>query len=85
MKRLAFGFLLGMAAAGGVAWADGGWKDAWAIANYTGITGTQHGLTKREYFAAAAMQGILADGNLTKSDNIAQWAWAMADAMERTQ
>ena len=79
MKRIVLGFVLGMAAAGGVAWAAG-WGSEGAFAK----PGTP-GLTKREYFAAAAMQGILADGNLTKSDNIAQWAWAMADAMERTQ
>jgi hypothetical protein len=43
----------------------------------------QTGITTRDYFAAKAMQGIVADANqhylgVTK---IADWAYAQADAM----
>lgn len=43
-----------------------------------------HGLTKREYFAAMAMQGILSNKGLIDTDN---WKWVaessayMADAL----
>ena len=44
---------------------------------------SERGLTKREYFAAMAMQGMLSAHNpvFTKISDIAQGAYAMADAM----
>lgn len=38
-----------------------------------------HGLTKREYFAAIAMQGLLAEGHYSKF--IAEKSCAMADLL----
>jgi hypothetical protein len=46
--------------------------------------GAYEGMTLRDYFAAKAMQGILASGNLPKSvqyDELASVAYKMADAM----
>lgn len=44
--------------------------------------GLSPGLTKREYFAAMAMQGMLADSKFDGPANvIARLAFAMADAM----
>lgn len=43
--------------------------------------GSQPGLTKREYFAAMALQGLLADGtNAFESEEI-RYAVAFADAL----
>lgn len=39
------------------------------------------GATLRDYFAAAAMQGICASGPMIADDVIAQEAYAIADAM----
>ena len=42
------------------------------------------GLTKREYFAAMAMQGMCAHSSLTKIlayENIAEWSVKQADAL----
>jgi hypothetical protein len=44
----------------------------------------QTGITRREYFAAKAMQGMLASGNLPKTmpdADLAECAYALADAM----
>jgi len=44
----------------------------------------QTGITRREYFAAKAMQGLLASGNLPKTmpdADLAECAYALADAM----
>ena len=44
------------------------------------------GMTLRDYFAAKAMQGLLADeayGN--EQDSTASWCYAMADAMLRAR
>ena len=44
----------------------------------------QIGITRREYFAAKAMQGLLASGNLPKTmpdADLAECAYALADAM----
>jgi len=43
----------------------------------------QEGLTKREYFAGLAMQGMMANQNLTSTENdtIAKWSVDMADAL----
>jgi len=41
-----------------------------------------HGLMIRDYFAAAALQGILAGSELViKPEVIAEWAYSQADAM----
>lgn len=42
---------------------------------------SEGGLTVRDYFAAAAMQGICASGPMIADDVIAQEAYAIADAM----
>lgn len=40
------------------------------------------GMTLRDYFAAHAMQGILADPDLAIGcDKVAEWAYTQADAM----
>jgi hypothetical protein len=44
----------------------------------------QTGISRREYFAARAMQGLLASGNLPKTmpdADLAECAYALADAM----
>lgn len=44
----------------------------------------QRGMTLRDYFAAKAMQGMFASGNLPKSvqdDELSSVAYQMADAM----
>lgn len=41
------------------------------------------GLTKREYFAGMALQGILARGAPMPSDEVVEWAYLCADAMIR--
>jgi hypothetical protein len=42
----------------------------------------QQGMTLRDYFAANAMQGIIADPDLAMGCNkIAEWAYTQADAM----
>lgn len=45
--------------------------------------GVDTGLTKREYFAAMAMQGMCADSNITDidSNSIAAWSVECADAL----
>ncbi len=48
----------------------------------TGLKCGQHfGLTKREYFAGLAMQGILADGETSKIPSIAKAAIIIADEL----
>jgi len=42
----------------------------------------QHGLTKREYFAAMALQGLLAEGNKHKSNIIAEIAEIAVEAAD---
>jgi hypothetical protein len=41
------------------------------------------GLTKREYFSGLAMQGMMANQNLTSTENdtIAKWSVEIADAL----
>ena len=48
-----------------------------------GIDFAQMGLTKREYFAAMAMQGISANVSLTGSsfEKIAEWSVKQAEAL----
>jgi hypothetical protein len=44
----------------------------------------QYGMTLRDYFAAKALQGMFASGNIPKSardDELAEVAYEMADAM----
>jgi hypothetical protein len=43
------------------------------------------GMTIRDYFAAAALQGILADGGGASWDDDAKNAYAVADAMIRAR
>ena len=45
------------------------------------IATTDDGMSLRDYFAAAAMQGICASGPMIANDVIAQEAYAIADAM----
>jgi hypothetical protein len=45
----------------------------------TPIYACKCGLTKREFFAAKAMQGLLADPDLTKFKEITYWAVQCAD------
>lgn len=44
-------------------------------------SGHAHGMTLRDYFAAKAMQGILASGKEGSWGNFAYWAYTVADAM----
>ena len=39
------------------------------------------GMTLRDYFAAKAMQGMLAAGEGVPSEKLAKWAYDVADAM----
>lgn len=49
------------------------------------ITGTQHsGLTKRESAAIASLEGQRAGGSKEGSEQVAQLAWADADALFST-
>jgi hypothetical protein len=51
---------------------------------FTGIVNEayQHGLTKREYFAGLAMQGILSDGGIVNSkSHIAEQAVNLANEL----
>ncbi len=43
----------------------------------------QHGMTMRDYFAAKAMQGMLAEngGGALRNDTLADYAYEVADAM----
>ena len=43
--------------------------------------GNKPGLTKREYFAGLAMQGMLAAAENYRTDELAQYAFQVADAM----
>jgi hypothetical protein len=45
----------------------------------------QFGMTIRDYFAVAALQGLLADGGGPTWDVDAQCAYALADAMIRAR
>ena len=47
----------------------------------TGHCHSQEGMTLRDYFAAAALQGILADGGGASWDDDAKNAFRAADAM----
>lgn len=40
-----------------------------------------HGLTKREYFAVMAMQGMLSQQYWASTENLAFWATKAADAL----
>jgi hypothetical protein len=40
-----------------------------------------HGMTLRDYFAAKAMQAVIARGDDTNRPGMAEWSYAMADAM----
>jgi hypothetical protein len=47
----------------------------------SGFEFMSHGLTKREYFAAMAMQGIITVGHGTSCQDVAQMAVEQADAL----
>jgi hypothetical protein len=40
-----------------------------------------YGMTLRDYFAAKAMQSVIARGDDTNRPGMAEWSYAMADAM----
>ena len=42
---------------------------------------TQYGMTLRDYFAAKALLGLLADNKYTNHENIAVYAYGIADYM----
>lgn len=44
-------------------------------------TGVVYGMTLRDYFAAKAMQSVIARGDDTNRPGMAEWSYAMADAM----
>lgn len=59
-------------------------RDEGAFAAMCDDRGPQFGLTKREYFAAAALQGTLANPETSDSSSnelIAKFSVAMADAL----
>jgi hypothetical protein len=41
----------------------------------------QQGMTLRDYFAAKAMASVIARGDDTNRPGMAEWSYAMADAM----
>ncbi|WP_417436467.1 hypothetical protein [Idiomarina abyssalis] len=43
--------------------------------------GQHYGLTKREYFAGLAMQGLLASGKFQVDGELSREAWSAADQM----
>ena len=47
------------------------------------LADNEHGMTLRDYFAAKAMQGLIADGAVPELSGklIAEMSFAMADAM----
>jgi len=47
----------------------------------TGVTPYNPGMTLRDYFAAKAMQAVIARGDDTNRPGMAEWSYAMADAM----
>ena len=59
-----------------------------SIDGYTLHQGIETGMTLRDYFAAAAMQGLLSDGNamvVCGPNSIAAMSYEMADAMLRVR
>ena len=42
---------------------------------------THEGMTLRDYFAAKAMASVIARGDDTNRPGMAEWSYAMADAM----
>ena len=40
-----------------------------------------YGMTLRDYFAAKAMQAVIARGDDTNRPGMAEWSYAMADAL----
>jgi hypothetical protein len=50
--------------------------------DYSGNPSKDHfGMTLRDYFAAKAMQAVIARGDDTNRPGMAEWSYAMADAM----
>ena len=57
----------------------------WAIDDGENITG-QKGMTLRDYFAAKAIQGLLADGvGSLMDEELADWAYKLANAMMKAR
>jgi len=97
MKRFVAGLVVGVVATAGLTWAIGNPNEWGGAQTFPGrqigklATADYPGLTKREYAAIHAMQGLLAGGNFKHSSNlpndteratIASTAWVMAGAME---
>lgn len=54
----------------------------WAFPLQQPVYSDNLGMTLRDYFAAKAMQGSLAEGSeIYKPSDFAEWCYAMADAM----
>ena len=45
------------------------------------VANASQGITVRDYFAAKAMQAVIARGDDTNRPGMAEWSYAMADAM----
>jgi len=56
---------------------------AFPIVGQWGVT--EQGMTLRDYFAAKAMQGLLASDVYAPKDKFAENAYAMADAMMKAR
>ena len=57
-----------------------------AFPTWKRVDDVAEGMTLRDYFAAAAIQGILSDPNLTISQGkMAEWAYGIADAMMKVR
>ena len=52
---------------------------------YSPSTNAQEGMKLRDYFAAKAMQGLLASDVYAPKDKFAENAYAMADAMMKAR
>jgi len=50
-----------------------------------GSDGVEHGMTLRDYFAAAAMQGYLTQNNIHNWAQIASDSYSMADEMMKAR
>jgi len=45
------------------------------------LADNEHGMTLRDYFAAKAIIAYHADGNYSSYEDVANWCYALADAM----
>lgn len=44
-----------------------------------------HGMSLRDFFAAAAMQGFCSNANYNKYENLAVWSYELADKMMKAR